>query len=205
MAAGPVSARPNVRACSPSIVCGGVSFRTLLAVALACGLFAGALTVPSGGRAGTAKPCKHGFVKKHGRCVTVPKPKPAPPPVAQDGHYVGTTSDVTPISFDVSLAGTRLTNFTTGQINVSCTPFVPLQGGGYSGGGGSIAADGSFLFVAPSFDAGTINGFPAVGHSSIQGVISPSGSASGTLNEGFSFGPYVCDSGLVTWTAALTP
>jgi hypothetical protein len=112
---------------------------------------------------------------------------------------------VTPISFDVSLLGTRVTNLATGQINVSCTPFYPLQGGGFSGGGSTpIAADGPFSFVDPSFDAGTIDGVPAVGHSSVQGVISSTGSASGTINEGLSFGMYVCDSGVVAWTATRT-
>jgi hypothetical protein len=134
-----------------------------------------------------------------------PTPPPAPAPVPQDGHYVGTTSDVTPITFDVSSAGTHLTNITTGQINVSCTPFYPLQGGGFSGGGDLlIAADGSFSETDPSYDAGTIDGVPAVGHSSIQGVVSTSGTASGTINEGLSWGIYVCDSGVVTWTAKRT-
>jgi len=136
---------------------------------------------------------------------SAPVPPPTPPPAPQDGHYVGTTSNVTPISFDVSLSGTRLTNITSGQINVSCTPFYPLEGGGFSGGGDlPIAADGSFSDTNPSFDAGTIDGVSAVGHSSIQGVVTSSGTASGTINQGLSWGIYVCDSGVVTWTATRT-
>jgi hypothetical protein len=190
-----------------------MSPRTLLAVALACGLFAGALIVPSAGRAGTAKPCKHGFVKKHGRCVKAPKPAPptpapatpapSPPPVAQDGHYVGTTSNLTSITFDVSLGGAQVTNLVTGQINESCNPPDSLYGGGIANGSANVATDGSFSMSNPSYDEGPLDGFDAVGHLSLQGQLSGM-AASGTLNQGLSFGPYVCDSGVVTWTAALT-
>ena len=140
-----------------------------------------------------------------GSAPPAPEPPPTPAPRPQDGHYVGTNSNLTPVAFDVSLLGTSLRDFTSGQINVSCTPFYPLGGGGFSGGGAfPIAADGSFSWADPSFDAGTLDGIPAVGHSSIQGVVSSSGTASGTINEGLSWGIYFCDSGVVTWTATRT-
>ena len=91
----------------------------------------------------------------------------------------------------------------TGQINVSCTPFIPLQGGGIEGES-PLAADGSFSISNPSF-SGMSGDSPTVGHLALQGKIS-GGTAGGTLNEGISFTSdgvaYSCDSGTVTWTAA---
>ena len=137
-----------------------------------------------------------------------PEPTPTPPsvPIAQDGHYAGKTSNETPITFDVSGGGTQMTNLATGQINVSCTPFIPLQGGGIEGSS-PLSADGSFSISNPSF-SGMIGDSPTVGHLAIQGKITGS-TATGTLNEGVAFTSdgvsYTCDSGTVTWTAALQP
>jgi hypothetical protein len=109
---------------------------------------------------------------------------------------------LTSITFDVSSAGTQVANLTTGQINESCNPPASLYGGGIIHGFSPIGTDGSFSMSNPSYDDGMLDGYPATGHLSLQGRISGT-TASGTLNQGTSFGSYVCDSGVVTWTATL--
>jgi hypothetical protein len=136
--------------------------------------------------------------------VVVTTPTPAPPPY-ESGHFVGTTSQFQPISFDVVAGGIQ--NLDTGDVNQSCNPPFNLYGGNFQGFSLQLNADGSFQYQSSS--SGFVGGsFPATDSYLLTGRVQ-GGIASGTLKEDTSFDRYsvgyVCSSGLVTWTTTLTP
>ena len=136
--------------------------------------------------------------------MVVTTPAPAQP-VYQTGHYVGSTSQFQPISFDV-VAG-EIQNLNTGDINQSCHPSFSLYGGNFQNFSVQLNADGSFQYQSSS--SGFVGGsFTATDNYMLSGRVQ-GGIASGTLQEGTSFDRYsvgyVCSSGLVTWTATLGP
>jgi hypothetical protein len=133
-------------------------------------------------------------------------------PVAQPGHYAGTTSQNEAWSFDVTPDGRGVTNLTSGQVNTSCS--IAGQTIGSTSGGNihltgtiPIAQNGSFSATV-NFTGGTIGGIPITSDVlNVAGQFS-NNSASGTWNEKFSF-PYQgyqidCTSGDQTWTATRT-
>ncbi len=122
----------------------------------------------------------------------------------QTGHYVGTTSQFQPISFDV--ANGEIDNVTSGDVNASCSPAYHLYGGNLDITRWTLGSDGSFDIDWSG--PGTVGTFPATFHSAFTGRIQ-GGIASGTIKqdtnfEAYSVG-YQCSSGLVTWTATLSP
>lgn len=135
--------------------------------------------------------------------VTTTAPAPPPPPVYQTGHYVGTTSQFQPISFDIT-AG-QIQNVTSGDINESCSPQTNIYGNHLSIPQYPLNADGSFDDEWSG--QGTIGTFPANYHTVVAGRVQ-GGLASGTIKIDNSFDAYsvgyVCSSGLVTWTATLS-
>ena len=157
----------------------------------------------------------HKYVKPHKpptTTIVVTTPAPAPP-VYLTGHYVGTTSQYQPISFDVAQG--EIQNMTSGDINASCSPSFSLSGGNLDVPSLSINGDGSFgtswtytgtLTETRGGNAGASATYTETNMLAgrVQGGI-----ASGTVKEDSSFElfsvGYVCSSGLVTWTATLTP
>ena len=146
--------------------------------------------------------------------VVVTTTTPAPPtPVYQTGHYVGTTSQFQPISFDVILG--QIQNVKSGDINSSCNPQFNGYGGNLNITWWAIDADGSVnaswswnstLSITGGPNAGT--SFPEQGTTTFTAHVQGA-SAAGTVREDFSFDAfsvgYVCSSGLVTWNATLAP
>jgi hypothetical protein len=136
--------------------------------------------------------------------VTTTAPAPPPPPAYQTGHYVGTTSQFQPISFDVTTG--QIQNMTTGDVNESCSPQTNIYGNHLNIPQYTLNADGSFDVEWSA--QGTIGTFPANYHTVVTGRVQ-GGIASGTIKIDNSFDAYsvgyVCSSGLVTWTASLSP
>lgn len=134
--------------------------------------------------------------------TTVPPPPPAP--VAQPGHYKGTTSQNENFEFDVTPDGAAVQNLQTGQVNESCTPAdFTLYGGNLRGGSAPIASDGSFTL------SGTINGTVGSDPSTVTITITghvANGIASGTIVVTTSFThdgtQYGCTSNNQTWNAS---
>jgi uncharacterized protein with FMN-binding domain len=147
----------------------------------------------------------HRYVKPHSTpttTVVVTTSAPAPP-VYQDGHYVGTTSQFQPISFDVTSG--QIQNVTSGDVNESCNPPTNLYGGNVDVPQYTLNADGTF--DVDWSGNGTVGAsFPSTFHNVVTGRVQ-GGIASGTIKEDTSFEEYgkgyICSSGLVTWTATL--
>lgn len=153
----------------------------------------------------------HKYVKPHPTpttTVVVVTTQSPPTPVFQSGHYVGTTSQFQPISFDV--ADGQIENVTSGDVNGSCNPQFDLFGGQLNIPQWPINGDGSFnvtwsytgTLTSNSGGSAPYNATTVfTGH--VQGA-----SASGTLREDSNFDlysvGYVCSSGLLTWTATLS-
>ena len=141
--------------------------------------------------------------------VTKPAPAPPPAPVYQTGHYVGTTSQYQPISFDVTNG--QIQNVTSGDINSECSPAAHVSGGNLNisywsiGSDGSVNATWSWNSTISDSSGQTA---PEQGTTTftahIQGAV-----AAGTVRDDYSFDlfsvGYVCSSGLVTWNASLAP
>lgn len=145
--------------------------------------------------------------------VVVTTQAPPPTPLYQTGHYVGTTSQYQPISFDV-IRG-QIQNGKSGDINASCNPGFSTYGNTLDLTWWTIDADGSVNASWSWTSTMSITGGPNAGSSfpeqgtttfsaHIQGA-----TAAGTIRKDFSFDAfsvgYVCSSGLVTWTATLAP
>jgi hypothetical protein len=131
-----------------------------------------------------------------------PPPPPPPAPPATPGHYVGKTSHLTNVTFDVLPDSSRLVNFRTGQINESCTPGASLSGGNIGLEWMRINLNGSFGFSWSG--KGTVDNLPSDYSVSIAGRFA-GGVANGTIRKTTAFThtgtAYSCDSGTVTWTA----
>jgi hypothetical protein len=167
---------------------------------------------------------RYGFSCSEGRLRKYVKPRPAPtttvvvttsappPPAFETGHYVGTTSQFQPISFDVTTSG--LQNVTSGDVNGSCNPQFNLYGGNLDIPSWPINPDGSFTVKWSYSGAVTVTGGRQSGQTGteqgttdfegrVQGAI-----AAGTLKEDSTIElasvGYVCSSGLVTWSATLS-
>jgi hypothetical protein len=131
-----------------------------------------------------------------------PPPPPPPPPPAKAGHYTGTYSDGTFIKFDVGPSGVSIGNIQY-DLNGHCNDGGTSYGEGGAPGPFAIQSDGSFQGTYPyTFDHGT-------GTVNISGKFASDGSASGTLNDAFTFtsgdnsGTSCSTSG--TWSAKVGP
>jgi hypothetical protein len=142
------------------------------------------------------------FVTFKAAPAPAPPPPPPPAPPAKSGHYSGTYSDGTFIKFDVGPSGISLGNIQY-DLNGHCSDGGTSYGEGGAPGPFAIQSDGSFQGAyAYTFDQGH-------GTVSINGKFASDGSASGTLNDTFTFtsgdsnGSTCTTTG--TWSAKLQP
>jgi hypothetical protein len=111
-------------------------------------------------------------------------PPPPPPPPAKSGHYSGTYSDGGKFDLDVSPSGPSVLNVLFDN-NGHCADGGTIGGGqGYAPGPYTIAADGSFTGNKTfTFTNGDVE------VTTISGKFASDGSAGGTANVSYTFGP----------------
>lgn len=133
----------------------------------------------------------------------VPQPPPPPPPPAKSGHYTGTYSDGGNFKLDVDPTGPSVLNVLFDN-NGHCADGGTIGGGqGYAPGPYTIQSDGSFTGNKTfTFTNGDVE------VTTISGKFSSDGSASGTANVSYTFGPGP-DAGINctstgTWSAKLS-
>jgi hypothetical protein len=131
-----------------------------------------------------------------------PAPPPPPPVVAPAGHYAGSSTQNTKISFDVNPGGTTFSNIQIEQVNGSCDPPAYTYGGPWTVGGPLLIHSDRTFNIAISFTDGS-------GSGNLQGSFDGAGNASGTfkfdfqLTDSNSGQVYNCTSSTVSWTARL--
>jgi Ca2+-binding RTX toxin-like protein len=132
-----------------------------------------------------------------------PPPPPSPPP-AQDGHYLGATSQNERITFDVVGGGRTLTNFAITGVNQSCVPDRYYLYGAFSLGSATISIAGDGTISGSSTFPGTVGPYAATYTITLTARFNSSISA-GTFREDVAFsdaaGLLRCTSGPVTWNA----
>jgi hypothetical protein len=109
-----------------------------------------------------------------------PPPPPPPPPPAKPGNYAGTYTDGTFIKFEVGPSGLSLGNISY-DLNGHCSNGGTSYGEDFAPGPFAIQPDGSFQgMYSYTFTTGN-------GTLNISGKFAQDGSASGTLNDSFTF------------------
>jgi hypothetical protein len=131
-----------------------------------------------------------------------PAPPAPPPPPATPGHWVGKTSQLEDIQFDVNPSGNGITGFDIHTVNESCSPAGSVYGGVGLTGTIPVAADGTFsanVPIADTFDDGTA----LTGNFTLRGAFSgATATGSFTLTHSFAYQgtPVSCTSGLASFT-----
>lgn len=116
-----------------------------------------------------------------------------PPPAPQQGHYVGTYTDGTFFSFDLSKTGVADVGF---DFNGECSDGGTSSDSGITVAGPfAVGADGSFSGNGSvTFSNSTVT-------ASLTGTVTTTGTASGTLKVGVDFSNGTTCTSTGTWTA----
>ena len=149
------------------------------------------------------------------KVVVNPPPAPPPPPrnpppgVVANGHYAGTTSQGQPIRFSISADGFSIATASFSFGDESCTPSGSLTGGSTFtlGSPTTIASNGSFAHSGSGSEPPG-SGLIGTWSWSFQGSFASSGAVTGTAHAHDSLtspGTLECDTGTVSWSAALAP